>query len=94
MDGDLGVGAPRVFIWVFLMPLTPFRDGSEPGCEIMQFPGAQQGRDTQVSKQSGTGSVLQLSSGSGILHSEPFVFPFRSNTGQPGLLFFTLLRKI
>lgn len=77
------------------MLLTPFKEGSEPGSEIMQFPGAQQGGDTQVSKQSGTGSILQLSSGSGsILHSESFVFPFRSSTGHPGLLFFTLVRKI
>lgn len=77
------------------MLLTLFRETSELGSEIMQFPGAQQGRDTQVSKQSGTGSILQLSSGSGsIVHSEPFVFPFRSNTGQHGQLFFTLVRKI
>lgn len=32
--------------------------------------------------------------GLGALYTEPFVFPFRSNTGQPGLLFFTLVRKI
>lgn len=94
-DGFLGVGAPWVFIWVSLMLLRPFREGSEPGCEIMQFPETQEGRDTQVSKQNRIGSMLQLSSGSGsILHSEPFVFPFRSNTGQPGLPFFTLVRKI
>lgn len=77
------------------MLLTPFRESSELGSEIKQFPGVQQGRDTQASKQSGTGSILQLSSGSGsTVHSEPFVFPFRSNTGQRGLIFFTVVRKI
>lgn len=44
----------------------------------------------EISKQTGAGFILQLSTGSGnVLLSEPFVFPCRTNTDQPGLLFIT-----
>lgn len=75
------------------MLTTPFKEGSEPGYKIMLFPEGEMGslcRNTEVSKQCRAGSVLQLSSGSrNILFSEPCLFPCRTNTDQPGLLFIT-----
>lgn len=39
--GDLWLGIHWVFIWVSLMLRTPFREASEPGCKIMEFPRGQ-----------------------------------------------------
>lgn len=94
-NGDLVLGAHWVFFWFSLMLPTPFREGSELGYEIVQFPGGQWGRDTEISKQSGSGSVLRVSTGAGnVLLSESFVFPCRTNIDQLKLFFITLVRKL